>query len=290
MGGGIYVDVALEASLKMILAAKAGTKHIILFADAADAEQPGNYKELVEKCQQANITVSVIGLGTEMDKDADLLKDIARRGKGRVFFTDKPEELPRLFAQDTFVVARSTFLDEPTPIQATGGLTTLTGKAFEMTHPIGGYNLCYLRPGATLASVTLDKYKAPVVAAWQAGAGRVLCYTGEVDGKYTGAIAQWKDVGDFYTSLTRWTTGSTGLLPDNMLVTQEVKNGVNVVQLHLDPDRKAEPFAGLPRVTNLHSLPGRKPEVQKITMHWTSADTLARIAHRVLEGGASRTI
>jgi hypothetical protein len=103
----------------------------------------------------------------------------------------------------------------------------------------------------------------------------VLCYTGEVDGKYTGAIARWKDVGDFYTSLARWTTGPTGTLPDNMVVTQEVKNGVNAVQLHLDPERKEEPFAGLPRVTNLHGLPGRKPEVQKMTMHWTSADTVA---------------
>ena len=41
----------------MILPAKAGTKHIILFADAADAEEPGDYKTLVDKCQKAGITV-----------------------------------------------------------------------------------------------------------------------------------------------------------------------------------------------------------------------------------------
>ena len=97
-------------------------------------------------------------------------------------FTDNPEELPRLFAQDTFVVARSTFLEEPTPIQTDGGLVSLTGKRFEAPPSIGGYNLCYLRPEASLAAVSVDEYKAPVVAAWQAGAGRALCYTGEADG------------------------------------------------------------------------------------------------------------
>lgn len=277
MGGGIYIYVALEAALKMIQPAKAGTKHIILFSDAADAEEPRTYEELVERCRKADVTVSVIGLGTERDKDAELLRDIARRGGGRVFFSDKPEELPRLFAQDTFVVARSTFLDEPTPVQALPGLVTMTGKRFDMKQAIGGYNLCYLRPEATLAAVTEDEYKAPLVVAWQAGVGRVLCYTGEADGKHTGAIARWNEVGDFFTSLARWTTGQTGPSAGNMLLTQEVKHGVNEVQLHLDPERQSDPFSGLPQVRALSALPGQKPEARKLEMRWTSADTLAAI-------------
>jgi hypothetical protein len=258
----------------MILPAKAGTKHIILFADANDSEEPGRYDELVTRARAAGITVSVIGLGTPADKDAELLRDIARRGDGRIFFTDKPEELPRLFAQDTFVVARNTFLDEETPVRSTPGLGVLTSKAFHLARDIGGYNLCYLRPGATLATVTLDEYKAPVVAAWQAGAGRVLCYTGEADGRYTGAIARWKAVGDYFTSLARWTAGQSGPLPDRMLLTQEVKNGVNVVRLHLDPDRKGESFSGLPRATTLRARPGAEPEANKESLRWSGPDTL----------------
>lgn len=274
MGGGIYVYVALDAAARMILPAKAGTRHIILFSDAADAEEPGKYQDLLDKCAKAQITVSVIGLGTPADKDAGLLRDIARRGRGRIFFTDKPEELPRLFAQDTFVVARNAFLSDPTPIQTTAGLAALTGKQYEESPAIGGYNLCYLRPNANLAAVTVDEYKAPVAAAWQAGLGRVLCYTGEADGEFTGAIAQWKDAGDFFTSLARWTTGQSGQLPKNMLLTQEVQNGVNVVQLHLDPERKTEAFAGLPRVTVLQGEMGKAPEARKTAMRWSGADTL----------------
>jgi Mg-chelatase subunit ChlD len=275
MGGGIFIDVALQAAGKMILPAKAGTKHIILFADAMDSEQPGKYQDLVKAAQSAGITISVIGLGTEKDKDAELLKDIARRGNGRVFFTDKPEELPRVFAQETFVVARNTFLDEPTPVRETAGLQLLTGKRYSLDKELGGYNLTYLRPEAKVAAVTLDEYGAPVVASWNAGAGRVLCYTGEADGEYTGAMARWKDVGDFYTSLVRWTVGESGPLSDGMLVTQEVKNGVNIVELHLDPRRQGDAFTALPKVNTLRAIPGAVPKVEKATLRWTGADTLA---------------
>ncbi len=273
-GGGIFIYEALAAAAQMLADAKAGTRHIILFADAADSEEPGKYQELIAKCQQAGITISVVGLGQPSDQDAELLRDIAHRGGGRIFFTDNPEELPRLFAQDTFVVARSTFVDEPTPIQFTGGAVSLTGRQFATPPPLGGYNLCYLRPEANLGAITVDDYKAPVIASWQAGLGRVLCYTGEADGAYAGAIAKWKDAGELFTSIARWTAGETNTLPGNLLVTEEVRNGVAVVQLHLDPERDGEPFNELPGLSILRGVAGSKPQAEKTALKWTSADTL----------------
>jgi hypothetical protein len=282
MGGGIYVDVALTAAADMISRAKAGTKHVVLFADAADAEQPGNYKELLEKTRKAGITVSVIGLGKKTDKDAALLEDVAKRGGGRLFITDSPEELPRLFAQDTFVVARNSFLDDSVRVQSTPGLSALAGRSFALDRPIGGYNLCYLRPGATLGAFSRDEYKAPVVASWQAGTGRVLCYTGEADGSYAGAFAKSPEVGEFYASLARWAAGPTGPLGGGMAVTQEVRNGVNRVQLRLDPERKADPFAGTPQLRTLRARPGEAPRTETVPLTWAGPDTL--VADVALQG------
>jgi len=281
-GGGIYVDEALLASADMIRHAKAGTKHIVLFADAADAEQPGDYKGLLEKTTKAGITVSVIGLGTKADKDAGLLEDVAKRGGGRFFITDSPEELPRLFAQDTFVIARNTFLDDPVAVQPAPGLATLANRPFALDRPIGGYNLCYLRPEATLGAFSRDEYKAPVVASWQAGAGRVLCYLGEADGKYAGAFAKSPEAGEFYASLARWAVGQTGGLADGVAVTQQVRNGVNRVQLHLDPERKLEPFAGVPQLRTLRARPGEAPRTETVPLTWSGPDTL--VAEVALEG------
>jgi len=275
MGGGIFIYEALSNAAKMLTSATPQTRHIILFADAADSEEPGKYKELLEKCTQAGITVSVIGLGKPTDVDARLLEDIALRGQGRCFFTESPTELPRLFAQDTFVVARSSFLEEPTPIQTTAGLISLTGRQFNMSYKIGGYNLCYLRPNANLAAVTADEYKAPLVAAWQAGIGRALCYTGQANGPFTGDIAQWEKLGSFFTSLTRWVAGDASNLGPDMLLTQELRSGACLIKLHLDPERKSEPLIDLPRVTTLHGIPGEAPKTKKATMKFNDADTLA---------------
>ncbi len=282
MGGGIYVYEGLSHAAKLLTKARSGTRHIILFADAADSEEPGAYKKLIAKLRKANTTVSVIGLGSKGDCDAPLLQDIAKRGGGRCFFTTDAKQLPRLFAQDTFMVARSSFLDEPAAVRSTGAMVTLTGKQYRSVPNIGGYNLCYLRPQANLAMVTEDEYKAPVVASWRSGIGRVACYTGEADGKYTGPIARWDKVGDMFTSLVRWTAGEDAKLPPNMLLTQEISNGACHVRLHLDTDSDELAINSIPIVTTLRGAPGQSPTSSKTKMQWDSPDTL--IASIPLQG------
>ncbi|HTB83431.1 MAG TPA: VWA domain-containing protein [Candidatus Sulfotelmatobacter sp.] len=273
-GGGIYIYEALVASANMIQSAHAQTKHIILFSDAADAEQSAHYEEIVGKLRDADVTVSVVGLGTEHDCDANMLKDLARRGGGECYFSDNPDEIPRIFAQDTFTIARSTFIDQPTPFSVTAGFSLLGSAPASVPPSLGGYNLCYIRPTANLAAVTGDEYKAPVVASWNAGNGRVLCYLGEADGKYSGDFAKWEQAGEFYSTLSRWVAGKHPPLPDDMLLTQEVRDGVCFVQLHLDPDRKGDPFSTLPRVKVLHGIPGAAPAKNTMALQWKNADLL----------------
>lgn len=273
MGGGIFVYEALSHAADMLADATPQTRHIILFADAADSEQAGKYKELLEQCTNAGITVSVVGLGSSGDVDAKLLEDIARRGNGRCFFTVNPEELPRLFAQDTFVVARSTFLDEPVSVRSTPALIGLAGRNYDFTKQIGGYNLCYVRPEADLVAVSEDEYKAPIVAAWQVGAGRALCYTAQVNGKHTGQMAGWKDLGSFYSSLAKWGAGEASELGPDMLLTQQLSRGNCVIKLHLDPER-SDNLADLPKVSTLFGKAGQKPSAMQNTMQYEDADTL----------------
>ncbi|MEM9415978.1 MAG: vWA domain-containing protein [Planctomycetota bacterium] len=276
MGGGIYVYEALSNAANMLVDAEAQTRHIILFSDAADSVEPGAYKELLEHCSAANITVSVIGLGSPTDPHAVLLEDIARRGNGRIFFTKDAMNLPQLFAQDTFVVARSSFLDEPTPVATTPLLSALVGQPLSQPPSVGGYNLTYLRPDAQLGALTRDEYNAPLVAYWQVGAGRVAAYTGEADGEFTGAISTWGQTGEMFSSLARWVAGRGSRLPNDMLVTQDVVDGVKTVTLHLSPERELpQPFEKMPVVTTLTGRPDAPPAVTELSMQWTGTDTLA---------------
>ena len=159
-GGGIYIYEALVAASKMILSAQAGTRHIILFSDASDAEQSPGYETIVAACRKAGITVSVVGLGTERDCDANLLKDIAKRGGGQCMFTNVAQN-SRIFAQSTFMVARGACLGGTRSRAITGGLTAITQQPLgKFPHRVG-YNLCYLRPDADLALVSVDEYRRP---------------------------------------------------------------------------------------------------------------------------------
>ncbi|MFN7134760.1 MAG: VWA domain-containing protein, partial [Myxococcales bacterium] len=92
-GGGIYVYEALEATAFEIDQSRKATRHIVLFSDAADSEEPGAYQQLLADLAKKKITVSVIGLGRQSDSDGALLEDIARRGGGRIYFT-RPAAAP----------------------------------------------------------------------------------------------------------------------------------------------------------------------------------------------------
>ena len=250
MGGGIFVYEALVAAGNELMKAESySTRHIILFADAADSENPADYKKLLQQYRDAGISVSVIGLGRPTDSDADLLRDIATLGKGNVMFTDDPQELPRLFSQDTMSVARNTFI-KPDPKTQPQGISgrqlpdfRLLGEQQSQSFPhIGGYNLSYLKPQATMGVVSLDEYQAPWSAFWYRGLGRVAALTFEVDGPNTGAFSSWPAASDFLVTHLRWLLGSPP--PDQAFVDIQRDGQDAVVTVELDPnraDRQSQP-------------------------------------------------
>ncbi|MDR2642708.1 MAG: VWA domain-containing protein [Planctomycetaceae bacterium] len=272
-GGGIFVYTGLKRVTAELAKATAETKHVILFTDAADTEEAGDYVKLLTACRNVGMTCSVIALGTPKDSTADLCQDIARVGGGNIYFTDKPDELPRLFAQDTFTISRSTFLEDETAFKFSGGMLTLSDTVFKNPPSLGGYNLCYLKEKSILSAVTEDEYTAPIIASWQAGLGRVLCYMGQVDGKFTGAIAGWDKYNLMLASLGRWTAGKTNLLPDNMMLTQMLDDGSCQIRLHLDPENE-NAIPAIPEVTLLIQKSDGITESRRLPLKWLEPDLL----------------
>ncbi len=208
MGGGIYTYTGLLAAAHQLERARATNRHIILFADAADAEEPGEFRQLLKQLtEERSTTVSVVALGTPSDSDASFLREVAQRGGGEVYFTTSPQELPRLFAQDTLLAARSSFVDQPTGTVATPGMMAIGAAGAGPWAPLPGYNLTYGRPGAATGVRTTDEYAAPVAATMQAGLGRSAAYTGQVDGEFGVADADWPEVAQTLVTLARWLVG-----------------------------------------------------------------------------------
>ena len=207
MGGGIYIDVALQAGWDELKKSTAGQRHFILFADANDSEQPGAYRTLVAGMVQDGITVSTIGMGTEGDKDAGLLEDIARRGNGRSYFDGNAEDLPSIFAQETVAIARSAFLKDPVDVLPASGWAEIAAAPMAWLPTVDGYNLSYLKPDATAALFSKDEYQAPLVAFWQRGVGRTAAVSFPLGGDFSQRVRTWNEYGNFNRTLVRWLLG-----------------------------------------------------------------------------------
>ena len=207
MGGGIFVYTGMAAAWKELQKADVGQRHMILFTDAADSEEPGNYKSLIKEMTDEGATISVIGLGTRADSDSAFLEDIAKRGNGRMFFTDVPSDLPNIFAQETVTVARSTFIDEPIGTQSTGRWYEFAQSDLDWPSQVDGYNLSYLREGDEAAVVSTDTYSAPLVAFGRRGIGKTAAVSFPLGGEFSKTIRSWDGYGDFMQTLARWLMG-----------------------------------------------------------------------------------
>lgn len=274
MGGGIFTYTALVTAAQMVQESNKGTRHIVLFADASDAEEPGEYERLLDTLKPLGITVSVIGLGSETDSDAAFLKDVAARGQGRIHFTATADDLPRLFAQEAITVARSSFITEPTATRALADMVLLGELPSSAFPSLDAYNLTYLRPGATMGAVTTDEYNAPVLAFWHRGLGRVAAVTAEVDGQYSRRLNEWAGFHSFAIGLGRWLLG--GEPPSGVQATIEREGGHGVVRVELDPERARGGADDVRAAAGTIVPPANRPGIDsvKMTLQWVGDHTL----------------
>lgn len=251
-GGGIFVYNGLKAAWDQLKNAPVGQRHIILFSDAADSEQPGDYQDLIEEILKNSGTVSVIALGTRRDVDAWLLDDIAKRGKGRIFYTDKAEELPSIFSQETVAVARSAFITEPVGTKAAGGWFEISSQTQDWLKEADGYNLSYLREWASQGLITLDEYGAPLVAFGPRGTGRTAAVTFPLGGEHSQRVRAWPKYGDFLQTQVRWLMGEA--LPPGIGVRHRIEGNTLTLDLLYDEEWEPKLRAKAPRVVLAHGL------------------------------------
>ncbi|MDF2375906.1 MAG: VWA domain-containing protein [Verrucomicrobiales bacterium] len=241
MGGGIFVYTGMKAAWEQLKQAEAGQRHLILFTDAADSEEPGEYKALLSEMQKEGTTVSVIGLGTRSDADADFISDIASRGNGRIFFTTIPDEIPNIFAQETVSVARSTFVEEPVSTQSSGKWYEIAQRDMEWPGKIDGYNLSYLREGDESALFSTDRYSAPLVAFGRRGIGRTAALAFPLGGEFSESVRSWEGYGDFLQTAVRWIIGEQ--LPSGIGVRHGIDGSELTIDLIYDSEEWSERFA-----------------------------------------------
>jgi hypothetical protein len=89
---------------------------VLLFADAADSEEPGDYVKLIGDLRAKGVTVSVIGLGRPPTWTRTCSWTSARGAAGASYFAETAYALPRLSRRRRSRIARAAYVPDPTPL------------------------------------------------------------------------------------------------------------------------------------------------------------------------------
>ena len=214
-GGGIYIFTGLADALCGSCAKRtAKIKHVILFSDAADAEEKnsgempdgapagrGTSADLVGALLAEKVTVSVVGLGTEHDKDVLFLRGLAERGSGRFYLTNDANTLPQIFSTETMKVAQSSLVEEPfNPVPA-GPSPLAAGIDWKTCPPLLGYNATKPKPTAQIVLAT--ELGEPLLATWRYGLGQTGAFTSDATSRWAGEWLTWDGYGKFWAQVVR---------------------------------------------------------------------------------------
>ncbi len=198
LGGGTNIYSGLAPAVEGLKDVTAKNKHIILLTDGQDRDR-GDYNTVMEEAVKANITVSTVGLGD--DVNSSFLQGLATRGNGRYTLVDDANNLPKIFAKEARLAARSYIIEEnfaPTISDPSPMVKRITG-----TPELKGYVATKAKRNATVALVT--RRNEPLLAHWQYGLGRVAAWTSDAKGRWASNWLTWPDFPRFWSQVVRWT-------------------------------------------------------------------------------------
>jgi hypothetical protein len=165
----------------------------------------GDFQGLLRRMSKDKITVSTVAIGK--DADVQLMVDIAKWGKGRFYYTEDSQTIPRIFTLETQLASKASLIEQPFKPQLTSPAHEAMQEIdWKNVPPLGGYVATSLKPTAEL--VLMSHQEDPVLATWRFGLGRAVAFTSDAKAKWGVLWLRWRDFNKFWAQLTRWTLRS----------------------------------------------------------------------------------
>ncbi len=197
-GGGTAFYTPLMMAYEALKTVKAQYKHVIFLTDG-EAGDTG-YLDIVRKMAGSGITVTTVAVGDGADYRG--MAKIAEIGQGRMYAAGPFDSLPRIFTKETMMISGAYVQNRVfTPVVTDSEMTDFPGFP-----ELAGYLAVTEKPLATVALCS-DR-QDPILAWWQYGAGRVLCWTSDVQGGWSSAFLSWDRAAEFFSGLVSF------ILPD----------------------------------------------------------------------------
>lgn len=181
-GGGTDIGGALLAAERMIAPVDVDRKYVVLLTDGRS--RSGSLVELADRMGQADITITTIGVGDDVDDQ--LLEDIATRTGGEYIRVLNPTALPRVLVETVQVVNRPLIKESTfSPVVRATGSTI--GGDLAAVPPLEGLVITAPRPEPDAVVEAVHPDGEPLLARWQAGLGRVTAFTSDFGRDWTGS-------------------------------------------------------------------------------------------------------
>ncbi|MBI3637375.1 MAG: VWA domain-containing protein, partial [Candidatus Rokubacteria bacterium] len=146
-GGGTDGYPALKESYAVLFDRPALLKHVIFLSDGQMTR--GDFAGLLRRMSKDKITVSTVAIGK--DADLQLMVDIAKWGKGRFYYTEDSQTIPRIFTLETQLASKASLVEQPFKPQLTApGHEAMQDIDWKAVPPLGGYVATTLKSTAEM--------------------------------------------------------------------------------------------------------------------------------------------
>lgn len=190
-GGGTSFFSPLQMAYQALKDANAQHKHVIFLTDGEAGDS--GYDTIAAAMAQEGITLTTVAVGD--GADTYTLKKLAEKGGGRAYAAGEFDNVPKIFTKETLLIS-GTYVQNRTftPIITDASMTDFPGFP-----TLDGYLATAEKPLATVSLIS-DR-EEPILAWWQYGAGKVLCWTSDVQGAWSSSFLQWDQATAFFGGL-----------------------------------------------------------------------------------------
>ncbi len=192
---------ALQEARIQLAGSKASRKHIIILSDGqVNSSQNDAYIEEINRLRDNRISVSAVALGPSAD--GSFMKLLAKYGRGAYYHTLDASRLPQIFVQDIKVSTGEKTLNEQQNFsvgRGPGGLQSMQIRRFP---PLRGFVETKPKKKAILELMTKKKGKLfPILASWNYGAGKVIVFTSDANGRWSSPWLRWKKFPTYWSQV-----------------------------------------------------------------------------------------
>src|SRR5258708_23879552 len=150
-GGGTDGYPALKESYQILFDRPALLKHVIFLSDGQMTR--GDFAGLLRRMAKDKITVSTVAIGK--DADVQLMVDIAKWGKGRFYYTEDSQTIPRIFTLETQLASNASLVEQPfKAVVASPAHEAIQEIDWKEAPPLGGYVATSMKANAELVLMT----------------------------------------------------------------------------------------------------------------------------------------